>query len=455
MSKSIKFGEAATKVASLSPFQSHASSLLNEQHFYQNSILLGWSERDAHPVTLRHLANFGKKLTKEKLISSANFVRTELPVRLSLKIRELQSLNYSVINNHHINLVYQSYYHCFNAFRKMGRIETLDENDKFCDFLRKVLDDHLLVLPHLMMGALEVSILEKMRQEQLDDFMSSMLRSRISRRVIIEQHTTLSESFQNQDGDTLQRPPNYIGAAFQYLSARQQLMTCKDIVSSYLQSLYPELQMPELIIYGEDVKFQFLTNHLNYIYAEILRNSLKSTIQNFIHRHGNLSRDEVKKLKPPPIVVEITQTKKNMTFKFSDQGGGMSSNKLKKVWSFGKSPILAEEYLANFHKMPGLNFNFSSPVVSESATDYGDLSEMIQNIGKMESSGDHKQKSVLISLVRRPLEFTLGISMPMCKVYTDYWNGELDMRSVEGYGTDVFLTLKKLGSVERPQLDKA
>ncbi|KAH3668543.1 hypothetical protein OGAPHI_002297 [Ogataea philodendri] len=454
MTRRIKVTDVSSKVDSLSPFRSQSISLLNKQHFYQNSILLGWSERNAHPVTLRHLANFGKRLTKEKLISSANFVRTELPVRLSLKIRELQSLDFDVINNHHINQVYQSYYHCFNAFRRMGRIETFEENEKFCEFLRKVLNDHLLVLPHLMMGALEVSILQKMPQDQLDEFMSSMLRSRISRRVIIEQHTSLSDSFKDQDED-LHRPSNYIGAAFQYISAHEQLITCKDIVSSFLQSIYPNLRMPELIIIGDDVKFQFLTNHLNYIYAEILRNSLKSTIQTFLRRNSHCTAAELRTLKPPPIVVEIVQTKNSMTFKFSDQGGGMSSEKLSKVWSFGKSLTLAEQYFSNFNRLPGLNFDFTSPVVDQSDTELHGLSGMIHNIGQMETSNNHRQNSVLSSLVRRPFEFTLGISMPMCKVYTDYWNGDLDMKSIEGYGTDVFLQLKKLGNADKPQLDKA
>ncbi|OWB69075.1 hypothetical protein B5S30_g4472 [[Candida] boidinii] len=504
------------------------SLLLNKQHYYQNSLLTSWCERTPHPVTLRYLANFGKTLTEEKIISSANFVRTELPVRLALRIRDLQKLPFNFTNNFHISQVYQSYYHCFNAFRKIGHIDTLKENEDFCKFLSSVLDDHLLILPHLMMGALECSILQNMKQSTLDDLMSLMLRSRISRRVIIEQHISLSRSFSSTASDNTNsntngittntnttKPSNYIGAAFQYCSAIEHLNICKDITWNFLSRNYPDLQMPELIINFEDltnsnskdVKFQFLTNHLDYILSEILRNSLKSTISNFLR---NRDQSDKSSNKPPPITVDITNNKKDIIFKISDRGGGMDQDQLSRLFSFGKSTVLAKNYLNNFQKLPGLNLTPRFPVLDENDSkvvkNTGEiieenkevqLSGMLHSLGEMETTNpnnksdirlassaeigqveeqlddifdnkhsispvdpykDNKliQKSALRRLVNRPLEYTLGISLPMCKVYIDYWNGDLDVYSLEGYGTDVYLRLSKLGgSGDKVQLDKA
>ncbi|GMG33679.1 unnamed protein product [Ambrosiozyma monospora] len=212
--QSVKLSEIIASINGLSPYHNY-SKLLNEQHFYQNSIMLQWSERTVHPVTLRQLANFGKRLTKEKLISGANFVRTEIPTRLALKIKELQRLDFEISNNFHLRQVYESYYHCFNAFRRTGSIDTLDENENFCNFLSNVLDDHLLILPHLMMGSLEVSILQLLPQHRLDEFISSMIRSRISRRLIMEQHISLSRSFLEQEKNggavVLDKSPDFVG----------------------------------------------------------------------------------------------------------------------------------------------------------------------------------------------------------------------------------------------------
>lgn len=460
--------ELAHSINLMQPF--HAGSLvLNEQHFYQNSILLNWSRKDAHPVTLRHLANFGRKMTTDKILASANFVRTELPIRLSLKIKELQSLPYKVMSNYHLNQVYQSYYHCFNAFRRVEKIKTLEENEDFCEFVVNMLDDHLIVLPHLMMGALEVSILKIMTQSELDAFMSSMVRSRISRRVIMDQHISMTNTFMDSlklqeidDKDDI-KPPDYIGEAFQYCSAHEHLKLSYNQIINFLHSLYPNLTMPELLINGDDVKFQFMTNHLSYIFTEILRNSLKSTIEQFI----KLNKDNLnlEQMKPPPVVVEITNTKHEMTFKISDQGGGIPLDKLDSVWSFGKTPELAKKYLDNFHSLPGLDLPSRLPIIEHQYFQKRDeheqkrpekLTGVLDNIGQMEMSGSQNQDSMLKSLASRPFEYTLGVSLPMCKIYTDYWNGVLEMCTVEGYGSDVFLKLRKLGNRnEKLQLDKA
>jgi len=40
-----------------------------------------WVQREARPISLRQLTFFGRTLTENRLISSANYVRTELPTR--------------------------------------------------------------------------------------------------------------------------------------------------------------------------------------------------------------------------------------------------------------------------------------------------------------------------------------------------------------------------------------
>lgn len=40
-----------------------------------------WVAKDARPISLRQLMVFGRSLTEARLISSANYVRTELPTR--------------------------------------------------------------------------------------------------------------------------------------------------------------------------------------------------------------------------------------------------------------------------------------------------------------------------------------------------------------------------------------
>ena len=94
----------------LGPFPNY-SNILNPQHFYQNTVLLDYLKKHPHPVSLRQLAGYGNTLTKQKIINSANFVRVELPIRLAMRIRDLQVLPFGVVNNFHLAQIYESYYH--------------------------------------------------------------------------------------------------------------------------------------------------------------------------------------------------------------------------------------------------------------------------------------------------------------------------------------------------------
>ncbi|ANZ74576.1 BA75_00381T0 [Komagataella pastoris] len=467
-----KLSTIADNIFRLGPYPEY-SMLLNKYHFYQNSMLLHWAERNAHPVTLKHLANYGKTLNKDKIIMSANFVRNEIPVRLALRIKSLQKLPFDVVNNFHFAQVYECYYHCFNSFRKYSRIDNLEENDKFCEFIKETLDEHLTVLPHLMMGALENSILNSLPQKELDDFMSSMLRSRVSRRVILEEHISLTTRFQkNKSSDSL-------GDLFSECSAFEQLEICTGILKNYLRGLYPNLQLPELIIEGEDAKFPFMLSHLHFIFGEILRNSYKAVITNCLRINDHLGEEQLGEIKPPSIVVSVASNAKDVVFRFSDQGGGMPKEVLQDIWSFGKSPKKAQVYLNTFHSLPGLDLNphfqvkdsFSGQHKKQPSLD-GSANALLKNITHMEEIVTQRmgiqdkesqeglysrKKSFMRSLIARPFDLTLGVSLPMCKVYTDYWNGDLRMHSLEGYGSDTYLRLSKLGSFnsDKVQLDRA
>lgn len=437
--------EIAAHLSDLGPFPPH-SPYLNPQHYYQNTVLQSWSQRTPHPVTLMHLAQYGRTLTENKIINSANFVRLELPIRIALKLRELQELPFEVVNNYHLAKVYESYYDIFEIFRKIPEIKTVEDNDKFCDMLEDVLTDvNLLNLPNLMMGALECSILDSLQRKPLDELISSLLRARISRRLIIEEHLSLTENFRNKRNSSA-KPPNVIGDIFFKCSARDHLMITADNASKFIENLYPGIKMPKLVIEGEsDLQFQFLTSHLHFILGEILRNSYEATIQHFIASNPG-EHDE-----PPPVTVCLVDNKDHVTFRFSDRGGGVAIEPISKVWSFGKDPTLGRESLANFHKLPNLHLGTTHSLDdSRKARD----SLKLTSIGGIDDN--YMKEATLINLIQRPANSKLGLGLAMCKVYADYWNGDVVMHSLKGYGTDTYLKLGKLGYYnDKLQLDRA
>ncbi|OJJ95454.1 hypothetical protein ASPACDRAFT_81932 [Aspergillus aculeatus ATCC 16872] len=383
-----------------------------------------WVERDIRPISLRQLTFFGRTLTESRLISSANYVRTELPTRLAHRLRDIQRLPYVVVANPHLSLVYELYYKAFERFRAIPEIKTLDDNDHFCEILRKTLQEHLVVIPKLAMGVLECR--ELVTSEVLDHFMNTLLRARISRRVIAEQHLALTETFNSpwhfpgsQDRSDLNA--DYVGEVFLKCNAREVVERCGKLAQDMMRQTSGSDKIPEITVQGHlEATFPYMLSHLEYIIGELLRNSIQAVSEKY---HG---RPE----KAPPIEVLICEAPQHVIMRVSDQGGGIPREVLPYLWSFNKGPH-SNSHLRNLGKVPAM-----------AAT----LQELSVPTERKHADKETFRESSLDSLTSRRPDLRLGIGLPMSRVYAEYWAGSLELHSLEGYGVDAFLQISKLGN---------
>ena len=123
--------------------------------FYHNDILEKYASNQTKLVTLRQLTVFGRRLTREKLLKSANYLRTELPVRIAHRIMDFQQLPFIVGTNPHIQTIYDLYWEAFEKFRQIPEIRSLEENEHYCFLVRALLKNHLVVIPQLGIGMAE------------------------------------------------------------------------------------------------------------------------------------------------------------------------------------------------------------------------------------------------------------------------------------------------------------
>jgi len=126
-------------------------------------------------VCVGRLTFFGRTLTENRLLSSANYVRTELPTRIAHRLRDMQTLPFVVVTNPHMSHVYDLYYKAFEKLRRVREIKTTEDNEKYCKVISETLQEHLTVIPRLAMGVLECQDL--MRPEQIDRLMNTLLRA--------------------------------------------------------------------------------------------------------------------------------------------------------------------------------------------------------------------------------------------------------------------------------------
>lgn len=386
-------------------------------------MLDSWVEREARPISLRQLTFFGRTLTEARLLNSANYVRLELPTRLAHRLRNMQTLPYSALKNQHISHVYELYYTAFELLRKVPEVRTLHDNDKFCDVIKHCLKEHLSVIPRLAMGILEIQ--DCISSDECDQFMNTLLRSRISRRVIAEQHLALTETFHapwHFEGKRSQMAPedDFVGEIFLKCNAKEIIEKCARTASELAATAYGrDVQIPKIVLQGHlDTTFPYIPSHLEYIVGELLRNSIQAVVE----QKGSTD--------PTPIKVLVCEAAQHVIIRVSDQGGGIDRDILPYLWSFAKGPR-RNKRLQNLGQVPRLAATMQE-VQSPSALDQQ---------GKGERYGDSLQ-----TLSSRPPDLRLGMGLPMSRIFAEYWAGSLELHSLEGFGCDAFLQINRLGN---------
>lgn len=331
-------------------------------------------------------------------------------------------LPYSAVTNQHISHVYTLYYSAFERFRKVPEVRTLEDNDRFCDILKTTLNEHLAVIPQLAMGILEIQ--DSVSSGDCDRFMINLLRSRISRRTIAEQHLALTDTFQSPwhfpgAQKTTSPEDEFVGEIFLRCNAKEVVEKCAATARELCAQAYgSSVAIPEIVLQGHlDTTFPYIPSHLEYIVGELLRNSIQAAVE----QRGFE--------KPPPIEVLICSTAQHAIIRVSDQGGGIDRGILPYLWSFAKGPR-RKARLQNLGRVPKLA---------------GTMQEL-RSSTENNADGVARRDSSLTQLSERPPDLKLGMGLPMSKIYAEYWAGSLEVHSLEGYGCDAFLQINKLGN---------
>ncbi|KAI8056730.1 branched-chain alpha-ketoacid dehydrogenase, partial [Syncephalis plumigaleata] len=358
-------------------------------------VLERYADQPVHPVTIRQLVFFGRTLDEDKLIRSANYVRTEIPVRLAHRIRDFQRLPYIIGVNRHIATVYGLYWKAFDAFRRMPPVRTIADNESFCQQVEEMIQEHLVVIPQLAMGVRESR--SYFQNGDADRFMNASLRSRVSRRVLAEQHLALTRQFHEEGGAA--PDGRYIGLVDTRCRAGQLVARCVRTAGKLTRQ--DDGQVPQIIADGHlSTVFACIPDHVEYALHELLRNSMRATLQK---RQEAMKKDpSLAKIPLAPIRVTVAEGPADLIFRVSDQGGGINSNDCARLWHFGSDGFRA------FETVPEL----AGKVGEEAA---------------------------------RP-NVRLGIGLLMARVYAEYWGGGLDLQSMPGWGVDAHLRVSKLGN---------
>lgn len=134
-----------------------------------------------------------------------------------------------------------------------------------------------------------------------------------------------------------------------------------------------------------DLTFTYIPSHLEHMLFELLKNSMRAVAE-FHQKERTL----------PAIRVILADGQEDVSIKISDEGGGIPRSGMAKLWSYSYSTAEKPQQ---------------------------DVYNADQNI----MAG-------------------YGWGLPLSRVYARYFGGDLQVLSMEGYGTDAYLHLRKLTS---------
>lgn len=273
---------------------------------------------------------------------------------------------------------------------------------------------------------------------------------RISRRVIAEQHLSLTETFHSGAHTPSPADSEFIGKVFLKCNAADVIQRCGRAVLALARAAYGgDVALPEIRLAGHlDANFPFILSHMEYIIGELLRNSVQSVIE---QQQRQQSRDQHKQT-PPPIEVTICESLKHVVIRVSDQGGGIPRDVLPHLWSFVKGPH-SQRILSNLTQVPMMAATLQEVRVDELEQQKAIKDAQASSpVGKSPSSD---YVSSLSSLASRPPNLRLGMGLPLSRIYAEYWAGSLEAQSLWGYGVDVFFQVSKLGNKNEQLLTRA
>lgn len=272
---------------------------------------------------------------------------------------------------------------------------------------------------------------------------------RISRRVIAEQHTALTDTFHMSwdygKSEVPDRPVDCVGEILLHCNAKDIVQRCAAATQELIKKTYGDsVVLPRIKLEGDlTATFPYIESHIEYIIGELLRNSFQAVIEQRKFHDST-----------PPIEVLICETSQHVIVRISDRGGGVPSEVLPCLWSFSKGPG-REKRLKNLNRVPRMVATMQEIKVPDSGKE---LDSSADTPGKgaptpkddlslpKDKDSSLPKDSSLSSLTSRPPDLRLGIGLPMSKIYAEYWAGSLEIHSLEGYGADAFLQISKLGN---------
>ncbi|XP_036783199.1 3-methyl-2-oxobutanoate dehydrogenase [lipoamide] kinase, mitochondrial isoform X3 [Manis pentadactyla] len=219
-------------------------------------------------------------------------------------------------------------------------------------------------------------------------FLDKTLTSRLGIRMLATHHLALHED-----------KPDFVGIICTRLSPKKIIEKWVDFARRLCEHKYGNA--PRVRINGHvAARFPFIPMPLDYILPELLKNAMRATMESHLDTPYNV----------PDVVITIANNDIDLVVRISDRGGGIAHKDLDRV----------------------MDYHFTT---AEASTQDPRISPLFGHLD-MHSGGQSG-----------PMH-GFGFGLPTSRAYAEYLGGSLQLQSLQGIGTDVYLRLRHIDGRE-------
>ncbi|XP_050669242.1 pyruvate dehydrogenase (acetyl-transferring) kinase, mitochondrial isoform X2 [Leptidea sinapis] len=307
-------------------------------------------------------------------------------------MKEIALLPENLLRMPSVGLVNQWYERSFEEIIEFEKREPEQSVlSQFCERLAHIRNRHADVVQTMAQGVLELKESHEVDpgvENSIQYFLDRFYMSRISIRMLINQHTLL---FGDQLG-AKQASVNGMGSGGRHIGSIDPACDVTAVVRDayenarflcdryYLAS--PELELLQNGVPSEGpMPIVYVPSHLYHMLFELFKNAMRAVMETYENS-------------PPPVTVNIVRGREDVSLKLSDRGGGIPRS---------VSDLLFK-YMYSTAPQPSKSDSHTVPLAG------------------------------------------YGYGLPISRLYARYFHGDLVLMSCEGYGTDAIIYLKALSN---------
>nr|XP_060636817.1 pyruvate dehydrogenase (acetyl-transferring) kinase isozyme 2, mitochondrial-like isoform X2 [Anolis sagrei ordinatus] len=196
---------------------------------------------------------------------------------------------------------------------------------QFTNALVTIRNRHNDVVPTMAQGVIEYKEAygdDPVSNQNIQYFLDRFYLSRISIRMLINQHTLIF------DGSTNPAHPKHIGSIDPNCNVSEVVRDAYDMAKLLCDKYYmtsPDLEIQEVNAnqLDQSIHMVYVPSHLYHMLFELFKNAMRATVE---------SHESSPRL--PPIKVMVALGNEDLSIRMSDRGGGVPLRKIERLFSY-------------------------------------------------------------------------------------------------------------------------